>query len=269
VRRLEFKFFSSGLSLSYNSLNQTTSMNGVSMEYADVTQDERTSSGSTDFSYTRLGLSSRDSSTDTYFTRDNQGRLIGMRQGSDRFYYHLDHVGSVIALTDQNGNQVGQRYEYEPYGKQIAGQTQVDNPWRFASGFHDASTGFLKFGTRYYDPNTMRWTQPDPEMGRLDNPISLNRYQYAACNPVNFTDSSGRELDLVCVVNDLFNPFGGAFQALLGAGVDIAIAGAAVFQYASQYGVSTLLAVAGGAPLILIGGGVVAYAIVLAVQECS
>lgn len=37
---------SGGLSLDYNSLNQTTSMNGTSMDYADVTQDERTSSGS-------------------------------------------------------------------------------------------------------------------------------------------------------------------------------------------------------------------------------
>jgi uncharacterized protein RhaS with RHS repeats len=40
-------------------------------------------------------------------------------------------------------------------------------------------------GARYYDPNTARFTQPDPS-GQETNP-----YLYAAGDPINLTDPSG------------------------------------------------------------------------------
>jgi RHS repeat-associated protein len=41
------------------------------------------------------------------------------------------------------------------------------NPWKFAAGYLDSSTGLYKFGTRYYDPTLGRWTQQDPVGGSL------------------------------------------------------------------------------------------------------
>ena len=38
----------------------------------------------------------------------------------------------------------------------------------------------------------MRWTQLDPVAGQLSNPLTLNAYQYASCDPVNVVDPSGR-----------------------------------------------------------------------------
>ncbi|SRR5712692_9155947 len=55
----------------------------------------------------------------------------------------------------------------------------VANPWRFAGGYFDSSTGLYKYGTRYYNPGFGRWSQQDPERGQLNDPTSLNRYVYA------------------------------------------------------------------------------------------
>ncbi len=57
----------------------------------------------------------------------------------------------------------------------------------------DSSTGLVKFGTRYYNPNLGRWTQQDPVAGSLGNPDSLNRYLYAKDDPVSVVDPSGKQ----------------------------------------------------------------------------
>ena len=52
--------------------------------------------------------------------------------------------------------------------------------------FADAlTTGATKFGARFYDPNTGRFTQPDPS-GQEQNP-----YAYAGNNPITYNDPSG------------------------------------------------------------------------------
>ncbi len=61
----------------------------------------------------------------------------------------------------------------------------MSNPWQYASGYYDANTGLYKFGTRYYDPQTGRWTQKDPEP-------SGNPYVYAGNEPNMRVDPSGR-----------------------------------------------------------------------------
>jgi RHS repeat-associated protein len=106
-------------------------------------------------------------------------------------YYLFDGLGSVAATTDASGNLV-KRYSYEPYGQEISPASGDPNPWRYASGYFDKSTGMLKFGTRYYMPDVMRWTQRDPVRGMPANPMSLNAYLYSSCNPINLTDPSGR-----------------------------------------------------------------------------
>jgi len=61
-------------------------------------------------------------------------------------------------LTDSNGNEVN-AYDYDPYGvilKETQGQA---NPFQYEGGYFDSSTGLVKFGTRYYNPNLGRWTQ--------------------------------------------------------------------------------------------------------------
>jgi len=62
---------------------------------------------------------------------------------------------------------------------------------QYEGGYFESSTGLVKFGTRYYNPNLGRWTQQDPVAGNLSDPDSLNRYLYVTDDPVNLLDPSG------------------------------------------------------------------------------
>lgn len=59
------------------------------------------------------------------------------------------------------------------------------NPWTYAGGYNDTTSNRIKFGARYYHRARGRFTQPDLSAQEA------NRYLYAQCNPVNFTDPTG------------------------------------------------------------------------------
>ena len=187
-----------GGSFSYNSQNQTTAatwggqtLSGLT--YADVGQTERAATGSTAFASSPLGLQiSRTSSLTTYFLRDPKGNLIGERTPDGNHWYFLkDGLGSVVAVINASGSNVPDRYAYDPYGRLTGSQGgSVANPWRYGGGYLD-STGLIKFGDRYYDPNLGRWTQRDTN-GSTASPRTLNSFGYAGDDPINNADSSGR-----------------------------------------------------------------------------
>lgn len=192
----------------YNKQNQTTSITppGSStpfeMEYADVTSDRRIRAGDTRMAYSLLGLTAQGPNGSTthadLFVRDPNTTLVSRVNGGNNdngaLYYSYDGLGSVVATTDQTGT-VQHRYTYDPYGLELNPASTDTNPWRYASGYHDKTTGLTKFGTRYQDPNLMRWTQTDPIAGQPSQPMTLNPYNYVGCNPTNHTDKSGRWLD--------------------------------------------------------------------------
>jgi RHS repeat-associated protein len=55
----------------------------------------------------------------------------------------------------------------------------------------DASTGQLDMGARWYEPSLGRFSTPDPIMGELTSPLSLNRYLYGLGSPLTHTDPTG------------------------------------------------------------------------------
>jgi RHS repeat-associated protein len=119
--------------------------------------------------------------------------FLGQRlPDASRWYYLKDGLGSIVAVINGNGSTVANRYAYDPYGKVTTSTGTQANPWGYAGGYLD-STGLVKFGTRYYDPNLGRWTQHDPLAGTVVNPATMNRYTYVGCNPVNGTDASGAD----------------------------------------------------------------------------
>jgi RHS repeat-associated protein len=192
---------SAGYAAIYNPKNQTTSMtaNGqgpVAMAYADADQTERTSVGSapTHLTSSPLGvMMSKTNEAPTHFIRDDHGQLIGERTPDGNHWYYLtDALGSVVAVINGDGSTVGNRYGYDPYGQSTYSSGTVANPWRFASGYLDA-TGLYKFGARYNDPSLGRWTQQDSVGGSISNPATTNRYLYAGDGPTNNVDPSGRD----------------------------------------------------------------------------
>jgi phosphomannomutase len=62
-------------------------------------------------------------------------------------------------------------------------------PFGFAGGLYDRDSGLVRFGARDYDPETGRFTAPDPL--RFDGG-DTNLYAYAAGDPVNLVDLQQR-----------------------------------------------------------------------------
>lgn len=103
-------------------------------------------------------------------------------------YYHTDALGSVVAISDENGAIV-ERREYEPYGRQLVPATLADGPG-YTGHVLDAATGMVYMQQRYYDPAIGRFLSRDP-VSALKGPF--NRYWYANANPYRFTDPDGRQ----------------------------------------------------------------------------
>ena len=96
-------------------------------------------------------------------------------------------------MTDSSGNAVNS-YGYNPLGNSTGSQEQtgINNPWKYAGGFYDSSTGLTKFGIRYYDPTIGRWTQRAPIGGSLQETLKGNPYVYADNDAVNVVDPGGK-----------------------------------------------------------------------------
>lgn len=110
--------------------------------------------------------------------------------------YVWDGTGNPVALlTDFNSPSF--TYTYDPYGLPTltynsGGNGVGQNPYLFKGGIQDRATGFVKFGGRWYDPTTGRWTQQDTLDAPLD-PANANRYMFAGDDPINNGDPRGQD----------------------------------------------------------------------------
>ncbi len=143
-----------------------------------------------------MGLTSQQTSSGTTaYVRCSCGLLNDERTPDGKKYYYLfDGLGSIVAMTDGTGKEVN-AYDYDPYGNMVNAteQSGLNNPWKFAGGFLDSSTGLYKYGIRYYDPTLGRWTQRTPVGGSLQETTKPNPYVYADDDPVNMVDPTGKD----------------------------------------------------------------------------
>jgi RHS repeat-associated protein len=237
-----------GESISYNSVNQTTSLtppgggSAVAMTYTGTDSTERTSAGSTTFANSIFGVAeSTTAGTATYFARNANGRLDHITVGTTVYFPYYNGSGSIGGLFDTAGTSVA-TYKYDPYGGTTATGTAASvNPFRFKGGYQD-TTGLYKFGTRYYTPGTASWTQADANQGTIQNPSTVNKFIYAGGDPINVTDPSG--------MFSLGNFLGGVGSALVSFG-------SGVSAIATSPGCITLV---GCVPTIIAGGTAIASA---------
>lgn len=108
--------------------------------------------------------------------------------------YIFDGTGNPAALVT-SGASTAFAYTYDPFGvptltKDSGGNGKPQNPYTFKQGLQDRSTGWVKYGARWYDPTTGRWTQQDTLDAPLD-PLNANRYAFAANDPINNSDPLG------------------------------------------------------------------------------
>jgi len=117
-------------------------------------------------------------------------RLVALVQPQQTQYYHHDALGSTIGLTDQYGNDA-KSYHLDPWGN-IRWETGSSiNRHIFTGKQHDANTGLVYFGARYYDPEVGRFITQDSYLGEPNTPPSLHRYLYAYSNPTVYIDLQG------------------------------------------------------------------------------
>ncbi|WP_344358281.1 RHS repeat-associated core domain-containing protein [Streptomyces gobitricini] len=162
----------------------TTSGTARDAVHAGTDNSERTKLGDTWFHHTALGLTGTTTAgVDTGFIREPAGTLNSMRTGGKSYYYLTDATGNVLGLVDEQGTRT-HTYAYNPTGRARTTTETIPQPYRFAGTYADP-TGLYKMGARYYDPNTSRFTQPDPS-GQETNP-----YLYATGDPINRIDPSG------------------------------------------------------------------------------
>jgi RHS repeat-associated protein len=80
----------------------------------------------------------------------------------------------------------------------------TENNYLYTGQQFDKSTGLYDLRARFYSPNVGRFLSQDTYAVNFNNPIELNRYGYAANNPVNASDPSGHNfLESVSLRKDM------------------------------------------------------------------
>ena len=102
---------------------------------------------------------------------------------NNKSYYHSNHQGSIIALSNQTGS-VTEQHSYDSYGNS---DDLTGNPFRYTGRRLDEETGLYYYRARYYSPAIGRFLQTDP-IGYGDG---LNWYAYVGNDPMNATDPLG------------------------------------------------------------------------------
>lgn len=128
-----------------------------------------------------------------YIYSDDNIRLA-MKSGKNTVYYHYNGHGDVVALTDENGQQVAS-YTYDAWGKVLTSEAKTElaksNPYGYAGYTYDAEIQQYYLMARYYHPAHGVFTSLDPDPGDEDDPLTMNGYTYADNNPVMYVDLNG------------------------------------------------------------------------------
>lgn len=134
-----------------------------------------------------------------------------IRIGGEKTYYHLDALGSTMALTDSLG-AVTTTYNYAPFGT-TSSTGSSSNHLQYTGREHD-DTGLYYYRARYYSPQSARFISEDPLLNskawavagnspprvRIGKrlPKTGNAYRYVDNNPLRYVDPLGLQKDHRC-----------------------------------------------------------------------
>ncbi|WP_318309271.1 FG-GAP-like repeat-containing protein [Flagellimonas crocea] len=122
-------------------------------------------------------------------------------------YLHRDYLGSILAVTDKNGNLREKRH-FNAWGEIVkwtngsgttiaggmAGGAMLDRG--FTGHEHLFGANLVHMNGRLYDPILHRFLMPDNFVQDPYNSLSFNRYAYTWNNPLMYTDINGEWLGI-------------------------------------------------------------------------
>jgi RHS repeat-associated protein len=189
----------------------------LSVSYAYDANDKRVKSVSAITNQTTIFVYDADGSLSAECTIN-----VPPPQNPTTSYLTEDALGSVRVITDSSG-AIKSRRDFLPFGEEIyagIGNRNTNQKYsangddtrkKFATYQRDAETNLDYAQSRYYSPMQGRFTSPDEFKGGpdelfdfeedasdnptfyadLENPQSLNKYQYGYNNPYRYTDEDG------------------------------------------------------------------------------
>jgi RHS repeat-associated protein len=103
-------------------------------------------------------------------------------------FYHCDHLGTPVALTDQQG-QITWAARHDPWGniEEEFNPNNIEQNIRLPGQYHDRETGLYYNRHRYYDPKIGAYINQDPVGLRGGS----NLYRYASQTPLDLIDPLG------------------------------------------------------------------------------
>src|SRR5690606_18448517 len=81
-----------------------------------------------------------------------------MVQDGVAYRFIKDHLGSVRLIVNAETGSIFQQLEYDAFGTVLSDSNPGFQPFGFAGGLYDWSTGLVRFGARDYDAGVGRWT---------------------------------------------------------------------------------------------------------------
>ncbi len=130
--------------------------------------------------------------------------------GSYKFL-HKDYLGSILAITDENGNIKEQRH-FDAWGNlthyKVNGVTKNVNEFNnlslidrgYTSHEHFTEVGIIHMNGRLYDPLLRRFLNADEFIQDPQNTQVYNKYAYVVNNPLLYADVSGEDFGLSLII---------------------------------------------------------------------
>ena len=187
-----------GLQMSYNLCNlpkQITAANGTSVKYsyfADGTKFKAVNAAGNGFAYTgslRWSVQNGVLTPESVAITGGRALYNDVEEPWSVNYYITDHLGSVRAVTDAEG-EVLDTYDYMPYGSEFTTDTDNITDYRFtgkekqtAFGNSNIYDSFARFQNTYG-----RFMSIDP---KAESFYHISPYTYCAGDPVNLVDPDG------------------------------------------------------------------------------
>jgi len=130
----------------------------------------------------------------SYLFGNNVDEVLQMTKDNNKYYYHGNHLGSIMALSDSIGNSI-ETIEYDIYGKpdfydklgNEIEQSSIGNNILFTGREYDSEVGIYYYRSRYLHPIIGRFIQKDSLLF-IDG---LNDYSYVNNRPVMKVDPNG------------------------------------------------------------------------------